>query len=77
MERSSAWGANYYGQATVPTGTFLAAAAGDDWSLALRTDGTLVAWGDPYSLSWMAVPTGTFTAITAGRYHGVARRLSP
>ena len=42
-----AWGYNDYGQTNVPAGLsgVTAIAAGDYHSLALKSDGTVVAWG--------------------------------
>ena len=46
------WGWNDNGQVTVPDGNdFVAIAAGDYHSLALRSDGTLVGWGNNYDSS--------------------------
>ena len=43
------WGNDDYGQATVPVGNdFVAIAAGDVHSLALKSDGSIVGWGDNY-----------------------------
>jgi hypothetical protein len=67
------WGWNDYGQTTVPSGTFVAVAAGLYHGLAIRTDGTLVGWG--YNgYGEIDVPTGTFTAVAAGFYHSLAIR---
>ena len=43
-----AWGNNDYGQCDVPApnADFVAVAGGDDHSLGLKSDGTIVAWGD-------------------------------
>jgi len=43
-----AWGYNDFGQCNVPAGLtdVLAVAAGDDFSLALKSDHTVVAWGN-------------------------------
>ncbi|HBZ97883.1 MAG TPA: permease, partial [Phycisphaerales bacterium] len=41
-----AWGRDNNGQSTPPTGDdFVAIAAGDQFGLALRSDGTIAAWG--------------------------------
>src|SRR6187200_2958681 len=67
------WGDNFYGDLTVPAGNdFLAVAAGDNFSLALRTDGSLAGWG--YDASGQAnVPTGNyFVAVAAGRDFSLA-----
>ena len=40
------WGGNIYGEAKPPDGNdFVAIAAGDGHSLALRSDGSIVGWG--------------------------------
>ncbi|MBI1826403.1 MAG: IPTL-CTERM sorting domain-containing protein [Planctomycetes bacterium] len=46
---------------------------GADFSLAIRSDGTLAAWGDN-TYGQINVPAGTFTAVTAGYYHSLAIR---
>ncbi|MBN2313347.1 MAG: hypothetical protein JXM79_05415, partial [Sedimentisphaerales bacterium] len=63
------WGSNRYGQVTPPDGNdFVAIAAGDGHSLALKSDGSLVGWGR----SCIEPPDGNdFVAIAAG---GVAKR---
>ncbi len=75
-----AWGNNDYGQSNVPEwlSGVTAVAAGVYHSLALRNDGTVVAWGcgwyaDPLIC---AVPEGLsdVTAISAGMYHSLALR---
>ena len=65
--------ANNSGQITVPSGTFIAIAAGFDHSLGLRTDGTLVGWGNN-NLGQVSVPSGIFSAIAAGGDHSLALR---
>lgn len=54
---------------------YSAVAAGTDFSLALRTDGTIAAWGSPGNLG-SAVPAGlnNVVAIAAGASHGLALR---
>lgn len=50
----------------MPKGTFRAIATGYDYGLAIRTDGTLAAWGaHPYR--GIGIPKGSFTAIAAGQ----------
>ncbi len=70
-----AWGDNYYGQATVPTGLtgVKAIAAGGYHSVALQVDGTVVSWGENGS-GQSTVPAGLsgVVAIAAGYYHTVA-----
>ncbi len=69
-----AWGRDDYGQVTdAPDGNdFVAIAAGKRHCLALKSDGSLVAWG--YNNHGECnVPDGTdFTAIAAGTYHSLA-----
>ena len=66
-----AWGRNDYGQTTVPAGLsgVTAIAAGYSHTVALKIDGTVVAWG-----SQTTVPAGLsgVTAIAAGAGHTVA-----
>ena len=63
-----AWGNNQYGQTNVPAGNdFKAIAAGAFHSLALKTDGSLVAWGENNVGQVSNVPSGNgFVAIAGG-----------
>jgi hypothetical protein len=67
------WGNNYYGQTTVPFGlsNVVALAGAEYYSLALKADGTVVAWGDS---RYTDVPSGlsNVVAIAAGKYHSLA-----
>jgi len=75
-----AWGYNGSGQCDVPAGEFIAIAAGNENSFALKTDpsappgagGSLVAWG----YNWYGqcdVPAGSdYIAIAAGYWHSLA-----
>ncbi|HEX5000391.1 MAG TPA: M36 family metallopeptidase [Terriglobia bacterium] len=71
--RLAAWGRNDVGQATVPSGRFVAAAAGGSHSVAIRADGTLAAWGDN-TYGQLNVPSGAFLAVAAGQDFSVALR---
>ena len=70
-----AWGFNYSGQCTVPSGLsgVIAIAAGNSHSLALKSDGTVVAWSDN-GWSQSTVPSGLngVIAIAAGEAHNLA-----
>ncbi len=70
-----AWGADSNGQvAHVPKGdTYIAVAAGDAHGLALRGDGSIVAWGQNDS-GQCNVPPGTFRSIGAGADFSLAIR---
>ena len=72
----AAWGRNADGQTNVPAGKdFVAIAAGCHYSLALRKDGSLAAWGDNIEDDQTDVSSGTnFVAIAAGGWHSVALR---
>jgi len=68
------WGDDDYGQVTdTPLGAdYVAIAAGAYHSLALRTDGSIVGWGDN-GVGQANSPDGTnYVAITAGAYHSLA-----
>ena len=67
------WGDNYYGQADPPAGTdFVAIAAGDYHSLALKSDSSIVGWGYNY-YGQATPPAGSdYVAIAAGDYHSLA-----
>jgi len=69
------WGKNDYGQTNCPGGRdFVAVAAGDFHSLALRSDGTLIDWADTnYGLT--NCPSGNdFVAVAASFGHSLALR---
>ncbi|MFN0134267.1 MAG: RCC1 domain-containing protein [Phycisphaerales bacterium] len=68
------WGLNTDGQTNVPeSANFVAVSCGWDHSLALQTDGTVVAWGKDGS--WLNVPSGlTATVVAAGEYVSLALR---
>jgi hypothetical protein len=70
-----AWGSNSDGQvSSVPAGdTYVAVAAGDAHGLALRSDGTVVAWGRN-RYGECSVPAGTYRAIAAGADFSLAIR---
>jgi RimJ/RimL family protein N-acetyltransferase len=51
----------------VPQGQFTAVSCGSAYGLALRTDGTLAAWGDN-QFGNLNVPSGTFRAIGTGTF---------
>ncbi len=62
-----AWGATYFGQATVPpelTNLVTSIAAGYDTSLAVNSDGTVVVWGDN-TFGQTNVPAGLNNAVAA------------
>lgn len=71
----TAWGSNLAGETTVPPGltNAVAIAAGFDFSLALREDGTVAAWGTNSS-GQASVPAGlrNVVAIAAGLNFGLA-----
>jgi hypothetical protein len=59
-----------------PTGTgFVAVAAGGYHNVALRSDGSLVSWGNNWNGQVSNTPTGTgFVAVAGGGVHSVALR---
>ena len=67
------WGSNHYGQIEVPPGDFVSLDAGYRHSLGLRTDGTVVAWGNPED-GRTEVPAGLADVvdISAGHSHNLA-----
>ena len=73
----SAWGGNGAGQLNLPAGLYaLAVAGGSDHSLALKNDGTVVAWGckSNFDHGQCSVPAGLrgVKAIAAGGSHSLA-----
>ncbi len=70
-----AWGSDSAGQITdMPTeDTYMAVAAGDAHGLALRSDGTIVAWGQNDD-GQCNVPPGTYRTVAAGADFSLAIR---
>jgi pimeloyl-ACP methyl ester carboxylesterase len=64
-----AWGDNSQGQTNVPAGltNVIAIAAGGNHSLALKSDGTVVAWGDPAETN---VPPDLTNVIAIAAFQG-------
>lgn len=69
----AAWGLNSAGQCDAPAGKEFVAVAGGCWhSLALRSNGALVSWGNSSE-----VPDGNdFVAISCGYWHSLALRAN-
>jgi hypothetical protein len=70
-----AWGSNNYGETIVPEGltSVLAVGAGDDFSMALKSDGTVVAWGfGIYGQTNVPPDLTNVIAISAGGLHELA-----
>ncbi len=71
-----AWGSNLSGETNVPVAAqsdVMAVAAGDGFSLALKTDGSVQAWGKPVIVT--NVPSGVSSGveqIAAGESHALA-----
>jgi alpha-tubulin suppressor-like RCC1 family protein len=65
----TAWGGNGAGQTTIPAGlsnNVTAIAAGGNHSVALKSDGTVTAWGDNSYAQLNAPGLNMVTAIAAG-----------
>jgi hypothetical protein len=72
-ERIVAWGSSEFGQCDAPTGSdFAAVAAGESFSLALKSDDSLAAWGDNEYGQTNVPPGYNFVAISARYKHGLA-----
>ncbi len=73
------WGYNTYGQSIVPAGLtdVTAIAAGENHSMALKSDGTVVCWGDNQQAQSTVLSglTGV-RATAAGAYHNLALRTN-
>ncbi|MCY3003776.1 MAG: hypothetical protein NTV21_18420 [Planctomycetota bacterium] len=71
-------GQNNYGATDVPAGLLATAVdAGNQFTLALRTDGTIAAWGASLNAQTLvpSLPPGlTYVEISAGEMHSAARR---
>lgn len=69
------WGLDEFGETDVPDGSdFVAVAAGEFYSLALRSDGSLAGWGFN-QFGQTQVPAGDdYVAVSAGFAHAVALR---
>jgi hypothetical protein len=69
------WGDNFYGETSIPAGltNVTSIAAGWDWGLALKSDGTVAGWGDN-DAGQTSIPAGLnqVAAIAAGDTHGIA-----
>ena len=72
--RVVAWGDDSYGQSSVPPDltNAVAVAAGDYHSLALRADGTVIAWGPREDATAVPVGLSNVVAIAAGGSHSLA-----
>ena len=79
VAQSAAWGDNAQGQSSLVAGAtnLIAVAAGAQFSLGLRADGTVTAWGDDRA-GQGDVPAGLrdALAIAAGGYHSLAIRAN-
>ena len=72
------WGSDVLGESSVPgtlVGPLVAVDAGSYFTLALRQDGTLRAWGNNFNGQVSGTPSGTFRAIAASD-HGLALTFS-
>ncbi len=68
------WGADYYGQATPPSGGFAQVAAGGFHTCGLRTDGTVTCWGTNDG-GRASPPTGAFVHLASGTSHTCGLRV--
>ena len=70
-----AWGSNGWGQCNIPSPNtgFIAISAGDNHSLGLKEDRSVVAWGQNGTGQCnIPSPNSDFIAIAAGGYHNLA-----
>jgi arylsulfatase A-like enzyme len=74
-----AWGNNDYYQCDVGGAGFVAVAAGECHSLGLKSDGTIVRWGEEMAgrNHWqLPTPNADFVAIAACGEHGLGDKRS-
>jgi alpha-tubulin suppressor-like RCC1 family protein len=73
-QRLTGWGLNHAGQSAIPLGlsNSVSVQAGGSHSLALRPDGTLVAWGENYTGGPTQPVLSNLIAVASGWYHGLA-----
>jgi YVTN family beta-propeller protein len=66
----TAWGGNFYGECNVPTNldNVIAVAAGDDFSVSIRADHSVVAWGNN-DIGQTNVPAGLTNVIAIAASH--------
>lgn len=71
------WGADYYGQATAPAGltNVTAISGGCEYSLALKSDGTVAQWGGGPNAPVGTPASADFAAIAAGCFHALALKF--
>ena len=75
-----AWGLNNFGQCTVPppNSGFVAIAAGQQFSLGIKSDGTIIGWGyNNHGQCNPSQPNSGFVSVSAGYAHGMGLRLHP
>jgi hypothetical protein len=77
--RVDAWGYNGYGQCNVPSDArsgVKAVSKAQDWAMALKTDGTILAWGQNYR-NQTSVPLAAMPAkqVAAGWQHGLSLKV--
>jgi ELWxxDGT repeat protein len=76
--RVAGWGENAYGQSEVPSNAcdIVAIAGGSGHSLALKRDGTLIAWGDTTWNAPSSIPADltNVSIVAAGAWHSLAVR---
>jgi alpha-tubulin suppressor-like RCC1 family protein len=65
------WGANGYGQSSVPAGSYTQVSAGYFHTCAVRTEGSLACWGQNEK-GQSSPPPGEFVQVSAGTMHSCA-----
>ena len=69
------WGANSYGQADPPSGSYRMVSAGGFHSCALQDSQSVVCWGANF-FGQADPPPGKYLAVSAGGYHSCALHVS-
>ena len=73
------WGSNDFGQLDVPepNSGFVSVTCGADFSLGLKDDGSIVAWGNYGPICNEPEPNAGYVAVTANNWNAYALKTQP